>query len=377
MLSGTGNTFRVGCWIKEMIEADEGTVELEMIDEAEPREQLNSKETRLIGLLFPAHGFMPPWSMIKFILRFPVRSGTPAICVATRGSFIIGPLKIPGASGFATFFAALVLLLKGYRIKGLFSLDMPANMLNLHWGLKEHNSVRIMEKTFVKLKSFVDRLQNGKHIYFTLNNLWEAMWSVILFWLVPVFPVIYLVFGRMFMGKMMFSNNQCVGCGLCAKSCGNQAIKMIRVGSKQVPFWTYHCENCMRCMAYCNKKAVEAGHSWGVVLYYITAVPVVFWISLWLRERIPGLPVVQNYWIQELLTVFYFLPALIISYRLFWYLIRIKPINTLFTYTTLTRFFRRYHEPQTRLKHLTLLTRKRQLKTKKAKESLPDETVQN
>jgi hypothetical protein len=33
-------------------------------------------------------------------------------------------------------------------------------------------------------------------------------------------------------------------------------------------------------------------------------------------------------------------------------LIRIPPINRLFTYTTLTHYYRRYREPETRLKDL-------------------------
>jgi ferredoxin len=358
MLSGTGNTFRVCCWIKEMIENEGGSVELEMIDDANPRQQLREQEDRLIGLFFPAHGFMPPWSMIKFLFCFPRGQRTPAICVATRGCLYLGPLKIPGASGFATFLAALILFFKGYHVKGLFSLDMPANMLNLHSGLNAGNINRIIDKTKVRLKAVIERLQQEKHIYFTLNNLWEGAWTALLFWLVPVFPIMYLIFGRMFMAKMMFSNNKCVGCGLCAKSCGNQAIKMIKVGSRKYPFWTYHCENCMRCMAYCNKKAVEAGHSLGVALWYITSVPVVLWASLWLREKIPALPQIENYWLQQLMTVFYVIPALMIAYRLIWYLLRIKPVNTFFTYTTLTRFYRRYHEPETRLKHMTLLAKK-------------------
>lgn len=359
ILSGTGNTFRLGCWMKEMFEAKGGTAELWMSEDASPQNDLKQSRGQLIGFLFPAHGFLPPWSMIKFLFRFPLSKGSSVFCAATRGSLQLGPLKIPGASGFATFLAALILLLKGYRVKGLFSLDMPSNFINFHWGLHPKNIEKIINKAKRRTQGLADRLWGGKRIFLTLNNLWEAAWAALIFWLVPVFPILYLIFGRLFMAKMMFSDNRCVGCGLCAKSCASQAIQMIKVGSRHYPYWTYHCENCMRCMAFCNKKAVQAGHSWGIALFYITSVPVIFWISVWLQDQFPQIPKINNYWLNELLTVFYIVPALIISYRIFWYLIRIKPINTLFTYTTLTRLFRRYREPETKLKQMTLPAKRR------------------
>ena len=42
------------------------------------------------------------------------------------------------------------------------------------------------------------------------------------------------------------------------------------------------------------------------------------------------------------------------SIWLFHLLTRISLVNKLFTYTTFTRIFRRYHEPDTRLKHIAI-----------------------
>jgi hypothetical protein len=47
-----------------------------------------------------------------------------------------------------------------------------------------------------------------------------------------------------------------------------------------------------------------------------------------------------------------FITALMISYWVIWCLIRIPMVNALFTYTTLTHYYRRYHQPETRLKQL-------------------------
>ena len=134
VMSGTGNTYRVSRWIEEIVNRDKTEVKVVMIEDADFNNDFNQSTDLLMGLLFPTHGFMPPWSMIKFLFRMPKRKHVPAICVATRGALRIGSLHIPGAAGLATFLAAFLMFLKGYHIRAIFSLDMPSNFINFHWG---------------------------------------------------------------------------------------------------------------------------------------------------------------------------------------------------------------------------------------------------
>jgi hypothetical protein len=68
----------------------------------------------------------------------------------------------------------------------------------------------------------------------------------------------------------------------------------------------------------------------------------------------------------------YFWAAVILSYGIFWYLLRFSFFNTLFTMTTLTHYYRRYHHPQIKLKHLiSRKKRNRQPEPKIAAGSLP------
>ncbi len=53
-----------------------------------------------------------------------------------------------------------------------------------------------------------------------------------------------------------------------------------------------------------------------------------------------------------LIEALYFLPALFLSYWIFWVLIKIPMVNTIFSKTTLTHYFSRYHEPDTSIKDL-------------------------
>lgn len=352
VMSGTGNTFRVAQWIKEMAEQRGTKTEVMMIDDAPPGSPPENRPDQMVGIMFPAHGLMAPWSMIKFLFRMPMGKSASVVCISTRGGIKLGPIVIPGAVGIGNFMAALILLIKGYRIKGLFSLDMPVNMINLHWGMHPKNIAFMLDRARKKLSPVVNHFLDGNRLFFTRNNLWEAAWGGLLLWLLPLFPILYLLIGRIFMGKLMFSDNRCIGCGLCVKFCPNHGIVMKKVGNRKRPYWTYHCEACLRCMSFCKREAIQAGHSWAVVLYFITSIPVFTWLTAELSQYFHTIPVIEDYWIGQLVNYFYIFPSLILSYWLFWILIRIPQVNTLFSYTTLTRYFRRYHEPGTRLKNL-------------------------
>jgi Pyruvate/2-oxoacid:ferredoxin oxidoreductase delta subunit len=352
VMSGTGNTYRIACRMKELANPYMEDIKIVMIDEADAENEPAHSRDTLVGVLFPTHGFMPPWSMIKFLLRMRRQNRVPALCAATRGGIKVGPLRIPGAAGLGTFLAAFLMMIKGYRPRALFSLDMPSNFINFHWGLHSKNVAAISNKAQQKLAQLVPRIVKGHRVYFTRNNLWEALWSIGILWLIPLFPIAYLLIGKLFMAKVMFSNNRCVGCGLCARFCPNQAIEMRPVGKKKRPYWTYHCEVCLRCMGYCNKKAVEAGHSWAILLYFLGTVPVISYLLYRLHEMYYKIPKL-GYFLPYIIIYFIdWIAALFLSYWVFWYLVRIPMVNTVFTYTTLTRYYRRYHQPETKLKHL-------------------------
>jgi len=155
VMSGTGNTYRLSRWIEEIVNRQKIKAKVVMIEDADFDNDINQSPDFLVGLLFPTHGFMPPWSMIKFLTRMPRRKNTPVMCVATRGALKIGSMQVPGASGFATFFAAILMFLKGYRVKAVFSLDMPSNFINFHWGLHPKNVARISNKTQSRLNLLI------------------------------------------------------------------------------------------------------------------------------------------------------------------------------------------------------------------------------
>ncbi len=157
--------------------------------------------------------------------------------------------------------------------------------------------------------------------------------------------------GRFFLAKLFFANNNCNGCGVCSSYCSVGAIKM-RGKKNPRPFWKYNCESCMRCAAFCPHNAVEAGHSWGIILYFISAVPISAYLFSWLGRYIPGIGSLEGHWIGDILNLIYYYPAIFISYYIFSVLIQLPVINWLFTHTTMTHFWGRYREHDTKLKNI-------------------------
>ncbi|MBW2410571.1 MAG: hypothetical protein JRF72_12290, partial [Deltaproteobacteria bacterium] len=80
VMSGTGNTYRLACWMKEMAASSMQAIKIVMIDATDAGNEPIPSGNTLVGVLFPAHGFMPPWSMIKFLLKMRRRSGVSALC---------------------------------------------------------------------------------------------------------------------------------------------------------------------------------------------------------------------------------------------------------------------------------------------------------
>ncbi|MGB8952561.1 MAG: EFR1 family ferrodoxin [Candidatus Aminicenantales bacterium] len=351
-MSGTGNSYRVAMWMHDSCRRRGIRAEVIPIDKAGPCNEVTASPDNLVILVYPTHGFLPPWSTIKFLFKMPVKKRAHVFCAPTRGSFYLGPLLIPGAAGLASLLPALVLPFKGYNIRGVVSLDMPVNIISIHSRLSDKHINRIKGKAKRKAERYSTHLLSGKLIWLTRNNLYESLWIILLlkFWF--LFPLLYLVIGRFFMGKLMFANTACINCGLCAQSCPNKAIVM-KGRQKPRPFWRYNCEACLRCMNYCPQKAIEVGHSWGVLLFFISSFPLSVSIFQMAANHIPALESIRSYSMVQLFNAVYYYPVILIAYFIFYKMLRWKPFNRLFTYTTFTHIFRRFHDPETGLNDLT------------------------
>jgi ferredoxin len=328
---------------------EEGEVEPGFVAPRLPRRSVVGKAglptpRSFLGFFFPTHGFTAPWPVLRNACRMPAGRGTHAIVMPTRAGSKVGSTFLPGLEGTGGYLVALILALKGYSVRGVLAVDMPSNFMIAHPGFDEPTARAIVQRGQRKTSSFMDTVLGGGRRF--------GGWLSLLLGLVllPV-SMAYSGFGRFLLAKMMFSNTDCTGCGQCAAHCPFGAIRM-QGTAKPRPYWTFSCESCLRCMAWCPNRAVESGHSLGVLLTAVSIWPVPMLAAGAIATLAP-LPAFANSLPVQLLAWYvYALLALLVTYAVVALAIRVSLVNKLFTFTTLVHYYRRYHEPDTSLKDL-------------------------
>ena len=341
--TGTGNSYRVAVWMADAVRRAGADVKLRSLRSARPVEEIGLGPRAFLGLVMPTHGFTTPWAMLRFALRLPRRRGTQAIAVATRAGAKIGSTYTPGVEGTATFLVALILGFKGYNIRGAIGIDMPSNWISLHPGLSPSTVSGIVSRARRRVASFMEAILTGRRRFVG----WVSLaFGLLVSWL----SLAYVLVGRFFLTKLFFASESCTGCGLCAERCPNQAIRM-RGKRNSRPYWTFHCESCMRCMGFCPTRAVEASHLLAVGVYVLAVIVARLPLLTWLSTRVPILGPLDSVplWLLESV---YALAAIGLLYPLFHLVLRVPGINRFFSRATLTHYYRRYHEPETKFKDL-------------------------
>jgi ferredoxin len=352
--SGTGNSFRAAGWLRDACQARGAAAELIPVSAANPAAEIRSAPDQLVGLAFPTHGFLPPWSVIAFLLRMPRKSGAHFLCLPTRGSFFIGRVLIPGAAGLANFLPGLILLFKGFRPRGAVSLDLPVNITSVHPPLTDRHARRVEAAARAVLDRHLQHYFRRGWLWLTWNNFYELVWVALVMGFWPWFPLLYLLIGRLFMGRTLFATYRCTGCGTCARACPSGALVMRGRPERLRPYWRHSCEYCLRCLNFCPHHAVTSGYAWAALLWCAAAgVAQGAWLFGVLVTRWPGAAAWKSYSVIELLNVLFYYPVLIVTYFLLDQLIRLRPVRKFFTYAGLAWLFGQYRAPDTTLADLT------------------------
>ena len=342
--TGTGNSYRAACWLRDAcarsgVPARMVPVRSRTLREAEP-----TADGALVGLVTPTHGFTAPWLALCRAARLPHGRGAHAVIVPTRAGTKFGRVFLPGLEGTAGYLLALILALKGYRVRGVMALDMPSNWTEVHPGFAPAAARAIIARAEAKAGRFMETILRGGRRFagFVPFALGLA--------LAPV-SLAFLLYGRFILGKLFYPSTRCTGCGLCARACPAGAIRMCGRRAPR-PYWTLRCENCMRCMNFCPERAVEASYPLAVAMHVILSWTAWMTGLQLLTRHWPALSGLTGRWPLAALNYVYFLLVIAASYAVFHLLVRIRAVNRLLTALTLTTYMRRYREPDTTVKDL-------------------------
>lgn len=283
----------------------------------------------LLGFCSPTHGFNYPPIVLHFIARFPRsrEKNCRVFLMNTRGGLKAGRFFLPGLSGLALWLPALILILKGYRIVGLRSVDLPSNWISLHPALREHTALSIKEHCKPLVEGFAEILLEGKRSLRSLRDIVQDL-------AISPISLVYYCIGRFLLAKSFYADSRCNQCGLCVAQCPVKAIAMV----KKRPYWSVRCESCMRCMNSCPTKAIETGHGYFIALAYIAYAALIPWFWSLLNNFTP-LTLLKSSWLLHFAVESVITFALMVAgYRIIHYVKQLAPVRVLIELTSLTSY---------------------------------------
>lgn len=338
--SGTGNAKSVAKWISEVAAEKQIATEVIDISKIDRKHIIQPPAGAIIGFCSPTHGFNFPPVMIHFLLRFPRAINNKVFIINTRAGVKLSKIFMPGLSGLTQIFAAIVLLIKGYRIIGMRPIDLPSNWISIHPGLSQ----KVIESIYANWKKvtfkFANKILSGKRDF---RALFDLPFDIII---API-SILYYCFGRFFFAKSFYASMKCNNCGICIKQCAVKAINLV----DNRPYWSYKCESCMHCMNICPERAIETAHGYIIGLCILLNTILQAYVYKWFLQynftffaKESAINAFSRLLFETVIAFF----SLLISYWIVHYLRRFKIFDLAITYTSLTKFkfWKRYKPPK-------------------------------
>jgi ferredoxin len=296
----------------------------------------------LIGFVYPTHGFNIPYYMLKFIWKFPSLKNADVFLLSSRAGMKLWGWHTPGISGVAKLLPLIILWIKGFDVTGMLPLDMPSNWISIRPGLNKRTIDSIVQRCEKITKKFAESIVQGRR-YYRYHIFLSLPFDIALF------PIAfgYLMYARFFLSKTFLASVDCNDCKLCEENCPTGSIKIMN----NRPYWTMNCESCMRCMNICPHKAIQTSHSFALIIAYLASlVP----FSLWIHEKISEIQSpysnILNRPVDFVINWIVTMGILFTFYKILFSVTANKYVNNFFTYTSLTRYWRRYKAPGIKVK---------------------------
>lgn len=186
--------------------------------------------TKRIGFVFPVYAWGAPEPMITFAKK-----------LEKSDAFTFGVCTCGGDAGLAMKYFS-----QYYPLESSYSLVMPNNYII---GSETDQQDVIAEKILnarEQIQRMAQEILQEKRVYRVKEGIFAGAKS-------RFANLGFNKFARS--AKPFFVQEQCNGCGLCAKYCPASAISL----QNGKPVWKDQCYQCMRCINACPQQAIQYG----------------------------------------------------------------------------------------------------------------------
>ncbi len=332
--SGTGNTLRVA---ERLAEAARSRGAIAHVSSMPSGGTPRPTAGRLLGLLSPTHGFTATWPLVEAALTLPGVRGTDAFVLVTRGGMRIGNKTVAGFEGTAAYLPAALLALRGAHVCGVGAIDMPLNWTTVVPAFAAEDAAAIVARGDAQTDAFSECLLSG-------NRVFRGWPQLVVGALMLPLSLGYMLIARLVLAKTFFADEDCTSCGMCAAHCPHGAIRMM--GRIRRPYWTYRCQNCMRCMSRCPTEAIQGGQGWLLLYILLISLPGAAILSSAILSTLE----ISASWIAgtiRLLSGYVWIVASVwLAYAILWLGLLVPGLRNVISRATFTRFYRRYRGPE-------------------------------
>jgi len=230
--TGTGNSL----WIARLISAGLKNSELKPI--VLEKSDLVKTSSEQVGIVFPVYMWGLPARVIDFVKRLDADKTKYYFACAVNAGQVAG---------------TLIQLEKLMRTKGLvlgsgFDFVMPSNYIPWGGAITVEEQKKLFDSATEKVKRVIPLIAGKEVVKIEKGPVWQNILLSLL-----AYPMSFPHVPKM--DKSFWVDEKCNSCGMCEKICPAKNIFM----RQDKPIWQQHCEQCLSCIQWCSKEAIQYG----------------------------------------------------------------------------------------------------------------------
>lgn len=229
--SATGNTKHL---VEEIAYKGEKII---AVDKADNTKEINLEKDDRLGVLSPTYAGGLPENLKIFLENLVINY------TSNPYTFYIGTCG--GSTGFSSREVREIFIKKGIELEASFSIKMPDAFLLLTDVNDKEKISRINKQADREILDIKQKVDNGAIGDYVDSKLPKV-----------IAGAVQSAYGKFRTTSKFKVSNDCISCGICARDCPIDAIKM----TMDRPTWIKEsCLLCLRCLHACPKNAISYG----------------------------------------------------------------------------------------------------------------------